>query len=188
MQKLFKVCDRITLIFIRISTLIIIFLVLVMVANIISRSLFNAPISGTVEIVEFGMLVCIALAVSRTGLKGRHIYVSVVQDALPRKAKAVLKCFCMLISAVVFGSLTVRFLQMLPPAVTSGRVTDVLRMPYWYVYVVLIIAMILGCLTFLYQAVLAMIPFFQKEEMRRNNPIRSVHCERKLLCKGALHI
>ena len=164
MHKLFKVCDRITLVFIRISTVIIFFLVLTMVANILSRTLLNAPISGTVEIVQYGMLVCIALAVSRTGLKGRHIYVSFIQDALPKKAKAILKCCCMIVSVVVFGSLVIRFSQMLLPAVTSGRITDVLRMPYWYVYVVLIIAMVLVSLTFLYQALLALMSFFPQEE------------------------
>jgi len=149
---------------IKISSIILCIVAAVMVINIILRSAFNSPLSGTMEIVQYGMMICMALALSRTGFKDRHIRVSVLVDALPQKAKAVLLSLTMLISAVVFGSLIFSYLSSIPGAIASGFVTDIYRLPYYFVYIMMAIGMTLATIMFFYHAVASLAPFINKKQ------------------------
>ncbi|MBR2880313.1 MAG: TRAP transporter small permease, partial [Oscillospiraceae bacterium] len=121
-----NIVDRLTMFFTRISSVVLLILIIIMVVNVIGRRLFNAPISGTIELVEYGMLVCIALAISRTGFEGRQLSVTMVQELLPAKARAIVKCICNAVAGALFGSLIFKFISVLPSAISSGRVSDVL--------------------------------------------------------------
>lgn len=147
--------DSLTMVFTYLSAVILVALVVLIVANILGRRLFNAPISGTVELVQYGMLVCITLAISRTGFEGRQLAVTLIFEALPKKVGAVLKCVCQIMAGVVFGSLIFNFISVLPSALSSGRVSDILHIPYYLVYYLLIVGMALVSLSFFYQAGLA---------------------------------
>ena len=143
MQKRKNIVDSITMIFTRISSVILMLLILMMVVNVVGRKLFNAPISGAVELVEYGMLTCMALAISRTGFEDRQLSVTIIQELMPVKMRAIFKCICNIIAAVVFGRLIFRFIEILPESMTSGRVSDVLYIPYYLVHFLLILAMLL---------------------------------------------
>lgn len=160
MQKRKNIVDSITMVFTRISSVILMLLILMMVVNVVGRKLFNAPISGAVELVEYGMLTCMALAISRTGFEDRQLSVTIIQEMMPAKVRAVFKCVCNIIAGIVFGSLIFRFIEILPESMASGRVSDVLYIPYYLVHLLLILAMILVALSFFYQAALAIYKAF----------------------------
>lgn len=156
--------DTITLIFTRISSVLLLLLVLLIVVNVIGRKLFKSPVSGTVELVEYGILAVMALAISRTGFEGRHLSVTLLQELLPNKAAAVIKCLCQAVAGALFGLLVVSYIRELPKSVASGRVSDVLHMPYYIVSYFLIVAMIIVVLAFFYQAFLAIYKGFVQRD------------------------
>ena len=159
-----NIVDTITLIFARISSVILVLLVLMMIVNILGRRLFGRPISGTVELVQYGMLACMALAVSRTGFEGRHLSVTLLLEVLPKKARGIWECICQLIAGTIFGSLVIAYGRALPESLVSGRVSDILHIPFYINYIILVIAMAIVCLSFLYRAGLAIyVGFFKKE-------------------------
>jgi len=167
-----SIVDTVTLIFVRISSVILVALVLLMIINILGRRLFNRPISGTVELVQYGMLACMALAVSRTGFEGRHLSVSLLLEILPKKARGIWECICQLIAGVIFGSLVIAYSRALPESLVSGRVSDILHIPYYINYIILVIAMVIVCLSFLYRAGLAVYVGFLKPEESAQEEIK----------------
>ena len=165
MNKKKNVVDVITMVFTRISSVVLLLLIVLMAVNVIGRRLFNAPISGTIELVEYGMLVCIALAISRTGFEGRQLSVTMIQKYLPPKPRAILKCICNAVAGVLFGSLIFEFINVLPKAISSGRVSDVMHIPYYLVYCLLVVAMFMVSITFFYQSFMSIyVGFFKKED------------------------
>lgn len=162
MKKKANIVDIITMAFVRLSSVLLLVLVLLIVVNVVGRKLFNSPISGTVELVEYGILVVMALAISRTGFEGRHLSVTLVHELLPKKIAAVLKCVCQLIAGGLFAVLMVSYVIELPKSLASGRVSSVLHMPYYIVSYLLVVAMFIVALAFIYQAFLAIYTgFFQ---------------------------
>ena len=164
MKRVTKVFDMVTTVFIRISSVILIALVVLMIVNVIGRKLFNSPISGTIELVQYGILICIGLAISRTGFEDRQLSVTMIQELLPAKGRAVLKCFCSCVAGLLFGSLIINYIRVIPKALQSGRVSDVMHIPYYLIYYLLIVAMFLVAVTFFYQAVLVVYKAFSGTE------------------------
>ncbi len=159
-----KAFDKLSLVLIKVSSVILVLVAATMVLNIILRSLLKAPIAGTMEIVELGMLICIVMVLSRTGFTERHIAVTVLVDLLPPKAKAVLKFISMIISSVVFGFLIFSFIGAVPESIASGALTDIYRLPYYWVYIILSLGMISATIMFLYHAFAALAPFFKRND------------------------
>lgn len=164
MKRVTKVFDMITMVFVRISSVILIALVVIMIVNVIGRKLFNSPISGTIELVQYGILICIGLAISRTGFEDRQLSVTMIQELLPAKGRAILKSICSCVAGVLFGSLIFNYIRVIPKALQSGRVSDVLHIPYYLIYYLLIVAMFLVSITFFYQAVLVVYKAFSGTE------------------------
>ena len=164
MKRVTKVFDMVTTVFIRISSVILIALVVLMIVNVIGRKLFNSPISGTIELVQYGILICIGLAISRTGFEDRQLSVTMIQELLPAKGRAVLKCFCSCVAGLLFGSLIINYIRVIPKALQRGRVSDVMHLPYYLIYYLLIVAMFLVAVTFFYQAVLVVYKAFSGTE------------------------
>lgn len=159
-----NIVDTITMIMMRVSSAILILLVILTFVNVVGRKLFNSPISGTIELIEFGMLTCIALAISRTGFEGRHLRITLLHEMMPKKAAAVLTSICQIIAGLLFLLLSGGYIKELPKAVSSGRVTDVLRISYSWVNFLLVFAMVIVTITFFYQAFLAIYTGFFKKE------------------------
>ena len=164
MKRITKVFDSLTTVFVRISSVILIALVILMIVNVLGRKLFNSPISGTIELVQYGILICIGLAISRTGFEDRQLAVTMIQELLPAKGRAILKCICNCVAGVLFGSLIFNYIRVIPKAMDSGRVSDVLHIPYYLIYYLLIVAMFLVAITFFYQAVLVVYKAFSGTE------------------------
>lgn len=159
-----KKLDRMTTFLINISSVILILIAAVMVINIILRSTINYSIGGTMEIVQYGMLICIVLALSRTGFLNRHIAVTVLVDTFPKKLKAAFQAVTFLISAFAFGCLVYFAAKAIPTTYTDGLLTDIYRLPYYLVYVVLALGMLSATLMFIYQIYNSLEPFFKKNK------------------------
>lgn len=77
---------------------------LLIVANIILRAVFNSPILGTYEIVGFLASMGIGLALAQCALKDGHIAVSFVTDRLPEKLQPWLELAVNTISFIFWGA------------------------------------------------------------------------------------
>ena len=132
------------------------------IINIIGR-LFNSPLKGMYEIVQYGTMTTICLALSKTGFLKKHVRVEMFSEKLPAKPRAAAEFLQMLIPAAAFVVvLCLLCFKLIPETLSTGRVTDIFRVPYYLVYVILAVGMILAALMFLYHAVLCILPLFGK--------------------------
>ena len=146
-----KAIDKVTYIFTIISCVVFLIVVLIVCANIIGRTAFNRPINGTVEMVQYGALFCAGMVVCRTGFEERHIVVSVFIDKYPKRVRALTIAVGKLIGTAVFGVLAYLYIRRIPEAIASGKVTDSFRLPFEYVYAMMVLCFAAGALVFFYQ-------------------------------------
>jgi TRAP-type C4-dicarboxylate transport system permease small subunit len=78
-------------------------MMLLVVANVLGRYLFNKPITGTLEFTESLLVLIIFLSVAMTQYDGGHIRVTLLTRRLPRPLARALVVGCMLVGAVFFG-------------------------------------------------------------------------------------
>ena len=77
-------------------------LMLLVVANIIGRYLFNKPLTGTLEFTESLLVLVIFCSVALTQYDGGHIRVNLVTRRLPRRVARGLTVFAMLSGCAFF--------------------------------------------------------------------------------------
>jgi len=73
------------------------------VANVIMRYFFNAPIAGTLELTESALPLMIFLSLALTQYRGGHIKVVLLTQHLPEGAARLLKVVAMLLGAALFA-------------------------------------------------------------------------------------
>lgn len=77
---------------------------LLIVANIILRTVFNQPILGTYELVGFLTAMGVALALAHCAFQDGHIAVSFIMERLPRKIQFITAVFVNSVSLVFWAS------------------------------------------------------------------------------------
>jgi TRAP-type C4-dicarboxylate transport system permease small subunit len=87
-----------------VAALLLFAIMALMVADVIGRYLFNAPIRGAYELIEFLMCLMILSALPLVSLQGRHVEASLVADLVPRAA-TLLHWIGGLMAAGLFGLL-----------------------------------------------------------------------------------
>ena len=85
-----RLIHKVTKGFAYVSAVIFALIVLIVLANIIGRAVFNKPIKGTVEIVQYGVMFCAGIVMCRSGLEERHISVTFLIDKYPKRVRAAL--------------------------------------------------------------------------------------------------
>lgn len=73
------------------------------VANVVSRYGFNSPIAGTLELTEGALPLVIFLSLAVTQYHGGHIRVTLITDRAPDSIARALTIFALLAGAVLFG-------------------------------------------------------------------------------------
>ena len=101
------------------------------VGDIISRTFFSWPFSGTVELTELAVVVLVYLGLARAENEDAHISVDLVFVRLGPKAQLVMRIFAGAVSFVVITALTWRLLVFAGELDTGGQTTGVLRIPLY---------------------------------------------------------
>lgn len=126
-------------------------MMLLIFSEVFMRYLFNAPIEGAFEMVEFMMALVISLAMAYTGIKGGHISVELLVSKFSKRSQLLLDIFHFLVCTIFFALMSWKTtIQAL--VVAKRRVTSqVLLIPvYPFVWVLAVCAGLL-CLVFLVQ-------------------------------------
>ena len=164
MKKLRSIIDKISSGLCAISKVVMLAIVVVVLANIIGRKLFNTPVPGTVELVSYGMLVVMALSMARTTFTGGHITVSIVTAKFPKAVQAVVGFLTLLFSVFIVGAATFICLRYIPSSMQSGQITDHYKIPFYVIYSIMSFGLVTSVLTFLFNAVSTLMSIWQKDE------------------------
>jgi TRAP-type C4-dicarboxylate transport system permease small subunit len=101
-ERLYRVYGRLLRGFGLISAVSTFVMMLLVVANVIGRYLFNKPLTGTLEFTESLLVLIIFLSVALTQYDGGHIRVNLISRRLPKAWARVLTVIAMLCGATFF--------------------------------------------------------------------------------------
>ncbi|MDR2089012.1 MAG: TRAP transporter small permease [Clostridiales Family XIII bacterium] len=142
--------DKITSGFTAAASAVLIAVGVITLANILLRTIFNAPISGAVEVVQVGMLIANALALGKAGLLDRHIAVHQLVDWFPKRVGSSFRTVTDLLGLVTFGYVSYYYFTQIKEMAATGRVTEVLKIPIYCLYIVMAVCFLLAAIVFLY--------------------------------------
>jgi TRAP-type transport system small permease protein len=125
---------------------------LIIVLNVIGRYFFKSPILGTVEMVEFMMVVIVFLAIPFTDLHRSHVSVDIFTSRFSNRAKLILisinAFLCLIIAGVITYQAIVEATYYLKH---MGERTTLLEIPFAPFRLIMVLGFFLLCLTLLQQ-------------------------------------
>lgn len=136
------------------GTILLAVMVLV-VANVLLRYLFNSPIAGTLELTEGALPLIIFLSLAMTQYEGGHIKVVLLTRKFPSNLRRAAVVFAMLTGAVFFAWASYAGWIFAAKSFAIGEIErGSIRYPLWPVKGVIALGMALLTLQFLIDALL----------------------------------
>ena len=136
---------------VRLGAVILTLMMVLVFTDVFLRYVFNRPLSGSVEIVEIMMALCIALGMAYTGITKGHISVELLVSRFSLKTQAALDVFHFFVATTMFLFMSWKTAEQ---ALVVGRrnvTTTVLEIPiYPFVWVLSVCAGLLGLVFFLH--------------------------------------
>ncbi|MDR2487098.1 MAG: TRAP transporter small permease [Clostridiales Family XIII bacterium] len=156
-----KALDKVSAAFGKVAAVVLVIVGLFTLANILLRTIFDAPVSGAVEVVQVGMLVANALVLGRAGILDRHIAVAQLVDWFPKRLGSAFRTVTNLLGLATFGYVTWYYFLQIPEMKATGRVTDVLQIPVYFIYIIMAVCFLLATIIFAYWTVVHVVRIFR---------------------------
>jgi TRAP-type C4-dicarboxylate transport system permease small subunit len=125
------------------GALFLIPLMIITAGDVVSRDVFNHPISGTVELSQYMLAVFILLGLAYAQQIKAHVAVSLITSRLPRYAQLILSIIATLLSLSISGILV---WQGWVIGIGEKTVSDMLRVPQYPFRLIVAVAAFLMCL------------------------------------------
>ncbi|MBL3538657.1 TRAP transporter small permease [Aminivibrio sp.] len=112
----------------------ILFMAVILIANVISRNFFYSSINASEEISQFLVIMVTFLGTSYAARKGLHIRMSILNDFLRGKPRKLLALFVSLVTACIMLYLAWLSFRYVRRVGTLHRVSPILQIPLYYVW------------------------------------------------------
>jgi TRAP-type C4-dicarboxylate transport system permease small subunit len=126
-----------------VGALFLIPLMIITAGDVVSRDVFNHPISGTVELSQYMLAVFLLLGLAYAQQIKAHVAVSLITSRLPRYAQLILSIIATLLSLSISGILV---WQGWVIGIAEKTVSDMLRVPQYPFRLIVAVAAFLMCL------------------------------------------
>ena len=113
----------------QVAQLALVFTMVIIVANVISRRFLWGPIPGTVELVEMSGAILLAMAVAYTAINKGHIMVGVLVERFPLRIQAIVGLVVNAIALFFIFLLARETFVYAARMMTRGYSTGLLRLP-----------------------------------------------------------
>jgi len=141
----------------------IVFIQILVTADVILRDTITKPIIGSFELVEYAMVVAVFSAFGITQVNRFHISVDVVVSRLPKRLRAALDALTLLIMFIFFAAaIWIGYDQTLKIA-ARGAYSQVLLIDRWPFQAMVVIGFASFCLAIARDFVFAVVRAFGKE-------------------------
>ena len=85
-----------------IAAIVLTAMMFLIMTDVVLRYVFNSPITGSYEIIQYMLTILISFAVVYCAYKRSHVSVDIVFDLLPSKPQSVVACLGVLIVLILF--------------------------------------------------------------------------------------
>ena len=82
---------------------VLVLIVILTVAEVFARRAFNAPITGTLELVSLGLLLVVFLTQAHCGARNGHIALDILVVRFPKRVRAVIGALIHILTTGIFG-------------------------------------------------------------------------------------
>jgi TRAP-type transport system small permease protein len=113
-------------------------LMLLVMAHVIGRYLLALPIPGSVELIEFLMVLVVFLGLAECAVQRGNVSVDLFVDRLPKKAQAVIDTFTCLFSIGIVSLITWQSAVQVKILWQSGHVSGVFHIPHYPFAIVMV--------------------------------------------------
>lgn len=142
MARITRLVERLTFIMHTISGIILIGMMFVTLADVVSRSLFEATegkvdftFIGGIELIKYGLLVTVLFALPHS-LSRSQVIVDLFTDSFKTRTKSILEACYMMCFALLASGMSYRFFHAIAEANQSGETTQDLLIPLYYFYAI----------------------------------------------------
>ena len=108
---------------------ILVVMMLLTAADVLLRYVFNQPISGSLELTEYMMLIVVAFGLAHCAAQKGNVRVDVLTSRLPPRAQAVLNSITYLLSLGLFALITWQSISYIGFMFDAGRISASLLIP-----------------------------------------------------------
>jgi len=133
-------------------------LMLLIVADVCLRYLFNSPIASSNELVMFLMAVVVFSALSYTETVDGHVIIDLVVSRLPRRAKTALRAITSIISLALFALIAQQNIVRAKALQAEGLTSSILHVPVYPFYLFAAFGCALLCVVLLIHVLVSLIP------------------------------
>ncbi len=112
----------------------VVLLVVLTIAGIIVRYVFNHPFAWLEEITSWAFLWCILLGACAAFRRKSHVSIEIVYEYLPVKLQHVFDILIAVINTLLLVYLTYQGIKYVGTVAGANRVTGLLRLPYKIIY------------------------------------------------------
>ncbi|OPY71860.1 MAG: Tripartite ATP-independent periplasmic transporter [Syntrophorhabdus sp. PtaU1.Bin058] len=113
-------------------------LMLLVMAHVIGRYIITFPIPGSVELIEFLMILVVFLGLAECAVHRGNVSVDLFVEQLPKRVQAVIDAFTCLCSVGIVSLITWQSAVQVKLLWESGHVSGVLHIPHWPFAVVMV--------------------------------------------------
>lgn len=126
-----------------ITPILITFIMLLIIFDVTRRTLFNWPVSGSVELIQCLIAVSGFMAMGWTTYRNKHIRIDSLVSALPKKGAYVLNLLTSLIPLVVIIPLVRQSFVRMQQAIEYNEATSILQIPLYPFFLFMAISYVL---------------------------------------------
>ncbi len=107
---------------------------LAMVVDLISRSLFNSPLLGMIELQTFMLVFMAFFSIAYTMIKNQHVSVDLITSKMPLQVNNLVQSVLNIWGTFIFGAMSWLNADRALEAFQRDEISDIIRMPYGYMY------------------------------------------------------
>jgi TRAP-type C4-dicarboxylate transport system permease small subunit len=134
----------------RAASAILFFMMLLTIADVFMRKVFNRPIMGSVEVTEFMMVGLVFFSLAQTEVLNRHVKVDLLMSRLGERTQGLVDMITQFVCFLLFGAITWSTLVYSAKMRASGEVSQDLWIPiYPFVYIVVVGCALLSLILFI---------------------------------------
>jgi len=115
-------------------------------ADVLGRYVFKSPVTGTIEIVEFGMTAFSGLGIAYATFASTHIVVDVLVNRFSPRTRVALQRVGLAVGIAVWAVLAYKCGEMLQYEIRRGLSTPTLDLPTWPFTAVFVAGLVLCCI------------------------------------------
>ena len=134
------------------TVILLVLLIILTCAGVLKRYIFRSPISWMEEVQGLLFMWITFIGGSAAFRKGAHVSVEILVDTLPKKLGGLIERIDVLIQLVILGYLCNQEFQYYFQLISTGKVTNLLRLPFSVAYLALPIGGVLMIISMLWAA------------------------------------